>query len=60
MNLAVTVKSVINFDIAATVGIYFSPKGYSLYLWCDVVGISHKAVMIRTEESCAVYMQKCC
>jgi hypothetical protein len=51
MNLVVTVMSVINLDISATVGICFSPESYFPYLWCDVVDISHKAVMIRTEES---------
>lgn len=60
MNLAVTVKYATNLDVSATVGICFSPESYFPYIWCDTLCISHKAVMIRTEESCAVFMQKCC
>jgi hypothetical protein len=52
MNLAVTVgEYVINLDISVTAGIC---------LQYDVVGIGHKVVRIRTEESCKVCKLKHC
>jgi hypothetical protein len=50
MNLAVTVESVINLDITTTIDLCFSHKSYFTSLQCGVVDISHKAIMIRTEE----------